>query len=87
MVTFVINDSIEVALMYSEIECSPHYKDKTLVRMTDGTSQTQLSFDTIITCENNFNATPHSFMQHTSNLVHCYSCLFFGHYANSCKNQ
>ena len=78
-VTFVVNTSVEVAFIHSEIECSPHYKDKTLDRMTDATSQTQLSLDTLTTCENNFNDTPHSFIQHFSNLIRCYSCQFFGH--------
>ena len=39
------------------------------------------------TGQNNFIDTPHSFLQHISSLIRCYSCQSFGHYANSCKNQ
>ena len=37
-VPFVINTSVEAALIHNEIECAPHYKDKTMVKMTDATS-------------------------------------------------
>ena len=86
-VAFAINNSIDLALMYNEIEGAPHFKDKTLVKRTDTTSQTQLSLDTLTTCQNNFNDTSHSVIQYPSSLIRCYSCQSFGHYANSCKSQ